>query len=55
MEHFFGILNLDQWFRMRYLLKILHIYISGGPSVMHRMICTILVEDIMKDIYVILF
>ena len=49
------ILNLEQWFRRRRHLKIF-IYSSGGPFVRQsQTICAILVEDIMRNIYVKLF
>ena len=50
-EQFCGIiLNLDQWFRMRCLLKIFLIWSSDGPFVMQsRTICTNLVEGIMGN------
>ena len=44
------ILNLDQWFRKRYLLKIFLISSSGGPFVRHSgTFCGILEDGIMRN------
>ena len=44
------ILNLDQCFRRRCVLKIYLVWSSGGPYVQRsRTICAILVEGIMKN------
>ena len=43
------ILNLDQWFRRRCILKIFLFWSSGGPFVQRSgTICAILVEGIMR-------
>ena len=43
------ILKLDHWFSRRYILKIFHIWSSGGPFVQWSgTICAILVEGIMR-------
>ena len=49
-EQFCGIiLNLDQWFRRRCLLKIFLIWSSGGHFIQRsRTICEILVEGIKR-------
>ena len=50
------ILNSDQWFKMKWHLKISLIYISGGPFVLAcETICAILVEGINRNISVKLF
>ena len=50
------ILNLDQWFRRRCLLKIFLIWSSGGPRVQWRgAIYAILKEGIMGNIHVKLY
>ena len=50
------ILNLDQWFRRRCLLKIFCIWSSGGPFVQRsRTVCAILVEGIKRNNSVKLF
>ena len=50
------ILNSDQWFKRRCLLKIFLIWSSGGPRVQWRgTICAILVEGIMRNNSVKLF
>ena len=50
------ILNLDQCFRRRYVLKIFLIWSSGGPYVQRsETICAILVEGIMRNNSVKLF
>ena len=56
-EHFCEIiLNLDQWFRRKFPLKIFLIYSSGSPIVWQsRTICEILIEGIMRYISVKLF
>ena len=44
------ILNLDQWFKRRCLLKIFLIWSSGGPFVQQNgTICAILKEGIMRN------
>ena len=44
------ILNLDQWFRRRCILKIFLILSSGGPSLQwNGTICAIWVEGIMRN------
>ena len=44
------ILNLDQWFRRCFFLKIFLIWSSGGPFVQRSgSICAILVEGIMRN------
>ena len=49
------LLLLDQWFRRRFLLKIIHFY-SGGHFVKRiRTFCAILVDDIMRHKSVKLF
>ena len=50
------ILNLDQWFMRRCVLKMFLIWSSGGPIVQRSIaICAILVEGIMKNNSVKLF
>ena len=45
------ILNLDEWFRRRCLLKIFLIWSSGDPFVQQsRIICAILVEGIKRNL-----
>ena len=44
------ILNLDQWFRARWRLKVFLIWSSGGPFLLCiRTICAILIEDIIRN------